>query len=321
MNKSMNIVILDGYTINNEDNPWAVIKKLGNCTIYDRTPAELKIERAKNADIVLTSKCEINATTLAALPRLKYISLLATGYNNVDVNAARKQGILVSNVPAYATESVAQTVIALLLELTVKTGLYNNAIRNDEWANCQDYSFVKGPLVELSGLTMGIVGYGTIGKAVARIATAFDMRVIAYTPHLRSSSGGASVSFVSLEELFSTADVVSLNCPETKENFGFVNSALLAKMKSTAFLLNTARGGLINEADLANALIKGQLAGAGLDVIANEPMLANNPLLMAPNIIFTPHIAWTSLAARRRLIIDLHSDFKGTSSLSSLRQN
>jgi glycerate dehydrogenase len=302
MANSNKIVVLDGYTINPGDNPWNRLEELGDCTIYDRTPPELKLERAAEADIVLVSKVKLDAAALHALPKLKYISMLATGYNNVDVAAAGRLEIPVSNVPAYSTESVAQTAFALLLELAMHVGLHDTAVKNGEWVHCPDHAFWKTPLIELCGLTFGIVGYGTIGKAVARIANAFGMKVIAYAPRIPKEYGPVPVSFVSLEELFASADVVSLHCPQTKENAGFVNTDLLGLMKPAAYFLNLSRGGLVNENDLASALRNGNIAGAGLDVVAHEPMLADNPLLTAPNCIITPHIAWASLAARRRLM-------------------
>jgi glycerate dehydrogenase len=301
MKSNAKIVVLDGYTINPGDNPWDRLEALGDCTIYDRTPPEQKLERASDAEVLLLSKVKLDAATLNALPKLRYISMLATGYNNVDVAAAGALGIPVSNVPAYSTESVAQTTFALLLELTVNVGVHDAAVKAGEWIRCPDHSFWKTPVVELDGLTIGIVGYVVIGKAVARIAAAFGMRVIAYAPRIPQDPGLVPVSFVTLEELFASADVVTLNCPQTPENAGFVNARLLGCMKPTAYLINVARGGLVNEAELADALRAGQIAGAGLDVVAHEPMLAENPLLSAPNCIFTPHIAWASLAARRRL--------------------
>jgi glycerate dehydrogenase len=298
----MKIVILDGYTINPGDNPWTPVETLGECTIHDRTPPELVLERAKDAEIILTSKVKLTESILEQLPKLRYISLLATGYNNVDVAAAAKRGIPVSNVPAYSTESVVQTIFALLLELTTRVGLHDAAVKNGEWVRSPDHSFWKTSIVELDGLTMGIVGYGTIGRAVARVAAAFGMEVIAHAPRIPADPGPTPVRFVPLEELFATADVVSLNCPQTPENTGFVNAGLLSRMKPTAFFLNAARGGLVNEADLADALNRGIIAGAGLDVVAHEPMLPDNPLLPAKNCIFTPHLAWASLAARKRLM-------------------
>ena len=302
MTSKANIVILDGYTINPGDNPWEPLEKLGNCIIYDRTPAELKLERAVEAEIILLSKVKLDDAAFEALPKLKYISMLATGYNNVDVAAAGKRGITVSNVPAYSTESVAQTTFALLLELAMHVGLHDASVKGGEWVRCTDHAYWKTPLLELDGLTMGIIGYGTIGRAVARIASAFGMKIMAYSPRIPSETGVVPVRFVPLEELFASADVVSLHCPQTPENGGFVNAKLLGMMKKSAFLLNLARGGLINEADLTKALSSGQIAGAGLDVVAHEPMLADNSLLKAPNCIFTPHIAWASLAARKRLL-------------------
>ena len=302
MSDNVNIVILDGYTTNSGDNPWTPVEALGSCTVYDRTPPDLIIERARDAEIILTSKCLLDAATLEALPKLKYISLLATGYNNVDVESAGKLGITVANVPAYSTESVAQTAIALLLELAVRVGEHDAAVKTGEWTSCPDFTFRKSSIVELHGLTMGIVGYGSTGRAVARIASAFGMRVIAHAPRIPQNIAELPIRFVELEDLFSSADVVSLHCPQTAENTGFVNAALLSMMKPSAFLLNVARGGLVNEADLAEALRSRQIAGAGLDVVAREPMLAVNPLLSAPNCIITPHIAWASRAARRRLV-------------------
>lgn len=298
----MNIVILDGYTINPGDNPWTPVEKMGKCTIHDRTAAEQVLERARDADIILTSKVKLNREVINALPNLRYISLLATGYNNVDVVAAAAKGIPVSNVPAYSTESVAQTVFALLLELATKVGMHDAAVKAGEWVTSPDHSFWKSSIVELHGLTMGIVGYGTIGRTVGRIASAFGMEVVAYAPRIPADTGSVPVRFIHLEELFSVADVISLNCPQTPENSGFVNAGLLSKMKPGSFLINAARGGLVNEADLADALNRGAIAGAGLDVVAVEPMLADNPLLHAANCIFTPHLAWASLAARKRLM-------------------
>jgi glycerate dehydrogenase len=298
----MKIVILDGYTINPGDNPWSPVEALGECTIYDRTPPGLVVERAKDAEIVLTSKVKLTAAVLEQLPKLRYVSLLATGYNNVDVAAAEARGIPVANVPAYSTESVAQTAFALLLELTTRVGAHDASVKAGDWVRSPDHSYWIGSLTELDGLTLGIVGYGTIGRAMARIGHAFGMTVVAHAPRIPADPGPTPVTFLPLEELFATADVVSLNCPQTPENTGFVNAGLLARMKPGALLLNVARGGLVNEADLADALNRGVIAGAGLDVVAVEPMAADNPLLGARNVIFTPHIAWASLAARKRLM-------------------
>ena len=297
-----NIVILDGYTINPGDNPWDSLESLGSCTIHDRTPSELKLERSSDAEIILLSKVKLDEAALEALPKLKYISMLATGFNNVDVAAAGRRGITVSNIPAYSTESVVQTTFALLLELAMHVGLHDASVKAGDWISCPDHAYWKTPLLELDGLTLGLVGYGTIGQAVARVGAAFGMKIIAYAPRIPQNSGSTPVRFVPLDELFASADAISLNCPQTADNGGFVNARLLGLMKPSAFLLNLARGGLVNEADLADALNSGTIAGAGLDVIAHEPMLADNPLLTASNCIFTPHIAWASLAARKRLM-------------------
>lgn len=298
----MKIVILDGYTINPGDNSWGGLEGLGDLVVHDRTPPEQVAERAKDADIILTSKCRLDEAALAALPRLKYVSLLATGYNNVDVAAAGGRGIPVANIPAYSTESVAQTAFALLLELTTGAGLHDRAVKDGEWCGAPDFSFCKQSIVELHGLTLGIIGYGAIGRAIARIGAAFGMRIIAHSPRIPADPGVTPVSFVTPEELFGTADVVSLNCPQTADNTGLINSRTLGVMKHSAFLINVARGGLVNEVDLAEALCNGTIAGAGLDVVAVEPMQADNPLLTSPNCIITPHIAWASLAARKRLM-------------------
>ena len=238
----MKIVILDGYTINPGDNPWDPLSSLGEVVIHDRTPPELKMERSAGADIILTSKVKLDAATIAALPKLKYISMLATGYNNVDIAAAGARGIPVSNVPAYSTESVVQTAFALLLELATGAGVHDQAVKAGEWCRNPDHSFWKRPIVELDGLTLGIIGYGTIGRAVARVGAAFGMRIIAHAPRIPTDPGPTPLTFVSLDELFKSADVVSLNCPQTADNAGFVNSSTLGLMKPSAYLLNLARG-------------------------------------------------------------------------------
>jgi glycerate dehydrogenase len=298
----MNIVILDGYTVNPGDNPWDAVAALGELVVHDRTPDELKLERAQDADILLISKVAVDAATLAALPRLKYISLLATGYNNVDVAAAGARGIPVANVPAYSTESVAQTAFALLLEMATGAGRFDRAVKGGEWCASRDFCLTRQQIVELDGLTLGIIGYGAIGRAVARIGAAFGMQIIAYTPHVPADPGPVPVTFCELDEVFRRADVVTLHCPLTADNAGFVDSRTMGLMKRSAFLLNLARGALVNEADLARALHEGVIAGAGVDVVAVEPMLPDNPLLTAPNCVMTPHIAWASLAARKRLV-------------------
>jgi glycerate dehydrogenase len=302
MGEKNRIVILDGHTINPGDTTWGQLEALGECVIHGRTPPELIAERSRGARILLTSKCRLDAAVLESLPDLEYISILATGFNNVELAAAGRRGIPVSNVPAYATESVAQAVFSLLLELASAVGAHDAAVRRGEWTNCPDFCFYGKTIVELNGLTLGVVGYGATGRAVARIAAAFGMKIIVHAQRIPQDLGSVPVRFVPLEELFAIADVISLNCPLTSENSGFVNADLLARMKPSAFLLNTSRGGLINEADLARALHGGTIAGAGLDVVASEPIAGDNPLLLAPNCVITPHNAWASLAARERLI-------------------
>jgi len=294
----MKIVVLDGHTVNPGDNPWDEIAKLGELTVFDRTPEELVVERGREAEILLTNKTRLAAETLAALSALRFVSVLATGYDVVDVAAARRRGVAVSNVPEYGTDSVAQHVFALLLELCNQTGLHAAAVAGGEWTRCKDFCFWKAPLVELAGLTMGIVGFGRIGRKVTTLARALGMRVIAGGGSHRSPD----VEWREIPALFSQADVVSLHCPLTAENARFVDRRLLARMKRTAFFLNTARGGLVDEAALRDALHAAELAGAAVDVVSKEPIDAENPLLEAPNCIITPHIAWASLAARRRLV-------------------
>ena len=291
------IVILDGFTANPGDISWAAIEALGNCKIYDRTGEADVVARAADADIVLTNKTLITQKSLAALPRLRYIGVLATGYNTVDVQAAQQRGILVCNVPEYSTPNVTQAVFALLLELTNRTGHHSQTVHEGRWSASPDFCYWDGELVELAGRTLGIVGYGRIGKAVAAVGRAFGMQILA---HRRTASDDPQ--FVSLDRLLSESDVVSLHCPLVPDTKELINAARLAQMKPSAFLINTARGALIHEPDLAAALITERIAGAGLDVLSVEPPLASNPLLSARNCVMTPHIAWATRNARLRLL-------------------
>lgn len=299
------IVVLDGYTLNPGDNPWDALAGQGSLTVYARTPEPLIVERARPADILLTNKTPLTAAALAQLPALRFIGVLATGYNIVDVATARQRGIPVSNVPEYGTDSVAQHVFALLLELCHRVGEHSVAVHAGEWATSPDFCFWKAPPIELAGLTMGIVGFGRIGRRVAAIAQAFGMQVVAAG---RARTPARDVTRASVEDVFTRSDVISLHCPLTPENAGFVNCELLRRMKPTAFLINTARGSLVDEAALATALKAGQLAGAAVDVVSVEPMRADNPLRGARNCIITPHLAWASLAARRRLMAQTASN-------------
>lgn len=298
----MRIVVLDGYMVNPGDNPWDAVAELGELVVHDRTPPDQVRERAADAEIVLTNKTVLDAAAIAALPRLCYVSVLATGYDTVDVAAARRRGIPVSNVPEYSSASVAQHTLALLLELCNRAGDHARAAADGAWARNPDYAFWLAPPLELDGLTMGIVGFGRIGRRAGELARAFGMRVVASSAGSQPGPDWPGFAWRPIPELFAEADVVSLHCPLTAANERFVDAALLARMKPTAFLLNTARGGLIDESALAAALEAGRIAGAGLDVLAAEPPREGSPLLNAPRCLVTPHIAWASLAARRRLM-------------------
>ncbi|UCC22806.1 MAG: D-2-hydroxyacid dehydrogenase [Planctomycetota bacterium] len=296
----MKIVVLDGYTLNPGDLSWKELEELGSCSVYDRTASELTVERAKGAEIVLTNKTVLSAEVIEQLEKLRYIGVLATGYNVVDVEAARKQGVVVTNVPAYGTESVAQMVFAHLLNLTQHVGHHAESVREGRWSECPDFCYWERPLIELEGLTMGIVGLGIIGKAVARLARAFGMKVIGYDV-VRPADLAEGCRLVGLEDVFRLGDVVSLHCPLTGETERLVNKERLGLMKRTAFLINTSRGPLVDEEALAEALNEGEIAGAGLDVAGTEPPSGDNPLLKAKNCYITPHIAWATRAARERL--------------------
>lgn len=297
----MNLVVLDGHTLNPGDLSWAPLHALGSCVIHERTAPSEVIPRAAQAAIVLTNKTVLSAEHIAALPELRYIGVLATGYNVVDLDAARARGIPVTNVPAYSTRSTAQLTLALLLELCHHAGHHAQATREGRWSRSADFCFWDHPLVELDGLTLGIVGFGAIGQAVSRLASAFGMKVLVHsrTPQ-RVQDAGASC--VDLETLFRESDVVSLHCPLTPETRQVVNASRLALMKRGAFLINTARGPLVDEQALAEALTQGQIAGAAVDVLSTEPPPSANPLLHAPNCLVTPHIAWATGAARSRLL-------------------
>jgi glycerate dehydrogenase len=296
----MKITVLDGYTLNPGDNPWEDVAKLGTFVCHDRTPAELIVERAKDAEIILTNKVPLSAETLAKLPKLKFISVLATGYNVVDVKTAKARGIPVSNVPIYATDSVAEYVFSLLLNFYRQPQLHSDLIKQGEWPKAE-WSFWRTPLTELAGQTIGIVGFGRIGRRVGEIAVGFKMKVLA-SDVFRGNPPSYPFAWREVPDLFAESDVVTLHCNLTPENTGMVNKALLGRMKPTAYLINTSRGPLVKDADLAEALRQRKLAGAALDVVSTEPMPLDNPLLKAPNITITPHIAWATLAARRRLM-------------------
>ncbi len=298
----MKIVVLDGYTLNPGDNPWDELAQLGDLEVHDRTSLAEVVARAQGAEILLTNKTPIREEAMASLPRLRFISVLATGYDVVDVEAANRRGIPVSNVPVYGTDTVAEHVFALVLELARRPALHDQAVKAGQWWSQPDWCFWKVPLLELAGRTMGIVGFGRIGRRVGEIAHAFGMKVVANDLQKGPEPPYQPFEWVGLEELFCCSDFVTLHCYQTQENLRFVNMQLLSKMKPNSFLINTSRGGLINEEDLAKALERGILAGAALDVVSREPIEPENPLLKAPNVLITPHIAWATQEARCRLM-------------------
>tara|TARA_B100000809_G_C15040226_1_gene495277 strand:- start:147 stop:1112 length:966 start_codon:yes stop_codon:yes gene_type:complete len=294
------IVVLDGYALNPGDLDWSGLEAIGECTFYDRTPPEETISRAQGAEIVLTNKTLLVRDEIEALPSLKYIGILATGFNTVDLDSANELKITVTNIPTYGTDSVAQMAFALLLSLTQRVDHHARTVREGRWTSCPDFCYWDYPLIELADLKMGIVGFGRIGRATGKLAQAFGMQVLAYDTIKIPATDGIEV--VDLDTLFRNADVVSLHCPLTPETEKLVNRERLAVMKETAFLINTSRGPLVDGAALAVALKENQIAGAALDVLEIEPPPADNPLLRAKNCLVTPHIAWATRSARRRLL-------------------
>jgi glycerate dehydrogenase len=296
----MKIVVLDGYVLNPGDLSWEGVKELGDCIIYDRTSAEQIFERAKGADVLITNKVVVDGELISKLPDLKYIGVLATGYNVVDTISAKKSGVVVTNIPAYSTASVAQMVFSHILNYAQNVSVHANSVAAGEWTKSVDFAYWKTPQMELEGKTLGIVGFGQIGQAVAKIGLAFGMKVIFSNRSKKETNLDAEQ--VVLETLFAESDFISINCPLTPENAGFINKATISKMKPTAFLVNTGRGALVNEQDLADALNSGKIAGAGLDVLSVEPAKPENPLPNAKNCYITPHIAWATFEARSRLM-------------------
>lgn len=295
----MKIVILDAYAANPGDLSWDEFAALGDLTVYDRTAQEDAAARIGDAEVVFINKVRLTDEIFAACPNLKLVSILATGYNIVDLAAAKRRGITVCNVPGYSTRAVVQMTFALLLEICQQVGLHSGAVHTGRWQTCPDFCFWDRPLIELDGKTMGIVGYGTIGSAVGTVAQALGMKLLVTARHEKPVPEGAR--FVSLPELLAQSDVVSLHCPQTAENARMIDAGALAQMKDGAILLNTARGGLLDEQAVADALRSGKLLAAGMDVVSAEPIRADNPLLTAPNCFLTPHIAWAPLETRRRL--------------------
>lgn len=299
----MKIVIVDGYTLNPGDLSWDELKKLGTVDIYDRSTPEELIERAKDANIILTNKAPLSKETLAQLPELQFISVTATGFNIVDIEEAAHRGIPVANVPAYGSTSVAQMTFAHMLNLTQRVAHYAEEVNENRWTECRDFCFWDYPLIELDQKTLGIIGYGSIGKQVAQIARAFGMQLIVYSPSLETGTELApGIRAESVETLLRESDIVSLHCPLTSNNEKMINAESLALMKPTSFLVNTSRGQLIDEVALCAALEDEKIAGAGIDVLSGEPPSSENPLLDTKNCFITPHIAWATTDARSRLL-------------------
>jgi len=297
----MKIVVLDGYTLNPGDLNWKGFEELGEFTVYDRTPEEEILNRIGDAEIVITNKTPITAELLTKCPNIKYIGCLSTGYNVVDIDAAKERGIPVTNIPAYGTHAVAQFAIALLLEVCNQVGHHNSAVQSGKWQTSLDFCFWDTPLVELDGKTMGLIGFGRIGQATGRIAKALGMNVIAYNKGY-STTDEEIATYVSLDELYAQSDIISLHCPQLPSTEGIINKESLGKMKDGVIIINTSRGSLIVEEDLAKALDEGKVRGAAVDVVSVEPIKADNPLLKAKNCIITPHIAWASKESRQRLM-------------------
>lgn len=297
----MKICILDGYSLNPGDLDWSPVERLGNVTLFDRTPADKIVERAANADIVLTNKVPFSADTLRQLPRLRFICVLATGYNIIDTEAAARQGVVVANIPAYSTMSVAQMAFAHILNITNHVASYAREVADGKWTNCPDFCFWDSALTELAGKTMGIVGLGNTGMATARIAVAMGMKVVAMTSK-SADTLPEGITPAPLDDVLASADVVSLHCPLTPSTRHLINAASIAKMKPSAILINTGRGPLVDEQAVADALNGGRLAAFGADVLSQEPPRGDNPLLSARNCFLTPHIAWATIEARTRLM-------------------
>ena len=298
----MKIVVLDGYTLNPGDLSWADFEKLGEFVCYDRTPADRIIERIGNADAVITNKTPVSKETIDACPSIKYIGVLATGYNIVDVSAAKERGIAVTNVPTYGTSAVSQYVFALLLEICHHVAHHSNTVKELKWSNSPDFCYWDFPLIELYGMTLGIVGFGRIGQATARIAEAFGMKVLAYDSTPNPALETENIKYAGFDELCAQSDVISLHCPLLPSTQGMINIISIANMKDGVIIINTSRGPLVVEDDMAEALSSGKVAYFAADVVSAEPIKPDNVLLKAPNCFITPHIAWAPKAARRRLM-------------------
>jgi glycerate dehydrogenase len=312
----MKIVVLDGYAVNPGDLSWDEIKNLGELEVYDRTPENKIMERSQGADILLTNKTPIKRKTIEALPELKYVGILATGYNVVDIKAAAENDVIVTNAPDYSTNAVAQFTLALILEASLQIGEHNRAVKGKEWSQSEDFCFWNYPLIELKNRTLGIIGFGSIGQRTAELALAFGMKVIVYdrSPDQKIADPDVlteEIEFLSLNKLYARADIISLHCPLTNETAGMINKQSIAQMKKDVIIINTARGGLIIEEDLAAALEAGIVQTAALDVLKNEPPAESNPLLNSDKTIITPHIAWATKESRQCLLEIVCENIKG----------
>ena len=298
----MKIVVLDGYTLNQGDLTWEGLENIGTLTVYDRTSKELIVDRIGDAEIIFTNKTPLTKEIFDSCPTIKYVGVLATGYNVVDTDYAKTKGIAVTNIPTYGTAAVAQFAIALLLELCHNVGLHSQTVHAGEWSSCPDFCYWKSPLIELAGKTLGIIGFGRIGQSTAKIAQALGMKVVAYNEYKIKGIENDSLRYVTLDELFAASDVISLHCPLFPSTQGIINKQNIEKMKDGVMLINTSRGPLVVEQDLADALKSGKVKGAAVDVVSTEPIKPDNVLLSAPNCIITPHIAWAPKESRERLM-------------------
>jgi len=301
MNKKLKAVILDGYTENPGDLSWDPIGNLTDLTVYDRTPEELVIERAKEAEILIVNKVKLTEEVISQLPSLKFVGTLATGYNQIDGVALRKRNIPLSNIPSYSTNAVAQMVFAYILESVNRVSEYTASVKNGDWENCKDFCYWNMPLFELDGKTLGIIGFGKIGRRVSEIAKAFGMKILVYTPSGKKDDA-PDIEFTDIDTVLKSSDFITVHCPLTDKTAGLINDEFIAKLKDGACVINTARGGVANEKDIANALKTGKLSCYCADVLSTEPPKSDNPLLTAPNCFITPHIAWAAYETRLRLM-------------------